>query len=193
MWRLCLVATVCSKRHWIIPECRPANKSSYFPHKNIKLRSQVSNTVYNNMLQKTASFPLEHPLPFRYSFYGTKNRERTAPLTVRSFSHTPVCQPYTGSYPTHKAMAPLSFIMIRENSLFCKLILEESSLINIIIPRPKILKTAVGVIALYIIVIESVCFVLLSSTFPYGAYWYTSAIIPLYQVFAVMFSRLSYR
>ena len=66
-------------------------------------------------------------MSFRYSFYGTKKRERTAPSTVRSFSHIPVCLPYTGSCPTHEAPAPPTSTMIRENSLFCKPIRIKSS------------------------------------------------------------------
>ena len=79
------------------------------------------------MLQEAARFPLDHPMSFRYSFYGTKKRERTAPSTVRSFSHIPVCLPYTGSCPAHEAPAPPTYIMIRENSLFCKLVRIKSS------------------------------------------------------------------
>ena len=51
-----------------------------------------------------------------------QKRERTAPPTVRSFSHIPVCLPYTESCPTCEAPAPPTYTMIRENSLFCKLI-----------------------------------------------------------------------
>ena len=79
------------------------------------------------MLQEAARFPLDHSMPFRYSFYGTKKRERTTPTTVRSFSHIPVCLPYTGSCPTREAPAPPTYTMIREKSLFCKLIHIKSS------------------------------------------------------------------
>lgn len=33
-----------------LDRCNPANYNSYLPHKNIKLNSQVSNTVYKNVL-----------------------------------------------------------------------------------------------------------------------------------------------
>ena len=78
-------------------------------------------------LISAAHFLLDHPMSFRYSFYGTKKRERTALSTVRSFSRIPVCLPYTGSCPSHEAPAPPTYIMIRENSLFCKLVRIKSS------------------------------------------------------------------
>lgn len=72
--------------------------------------------------RKQHAFILTIPLHSDIVFYGTKKRERTSPPTVRSFSHTPACLPFPGSHPTREAPAPPTFTMIRENSLFCKLI-----------------------------------------------------------------------
>ena len=51
-----------------------------------------------------------------------QKKRKNSTSTVRSFSHTPGCPPFTGSCPTCEAPAPPTLTMIRENSLFCKLI-----------------------------------------------------------------------
>ena len=91
------------------------------PTQNVKLKSQVPNNVYKNVLREATRFPLDHSMLFRYSFYGTKKRKNSTPI-VRSFSHTPACLPYTGSCPTLVTPALPTYTMIRENSLLCKLI-----------------------------------------------------------------------
>ncbi len=71
--------------------------------------------------RKPHFFFLTIPLPSDIVLMERKKRKNST-STVRSFSLTPACLPYPGSCPTCEASAPPTVTMIRENSLFCKLI-----------------------------------------------------------------------
>lgn len=77
--------------------------------------------------RKQHAFILTILLHYDIVFMEQKKEKEHHLSTVCSFSHTPACLPYSGSCPTREALAPPTFTMIRENSLFCKLIRIKSS------------------------------------------------------------------